>query len=334
MEAAIRALLQEGGVAFKQNGKSFITNCPRCSKKDKLYIRRQDGRFVCWHCREIDGFQGRPEYALTELCNRPLGEIRKALYGDESTRPASLFLDLGLGDFDAEEEDLIDLPTPLKPVLWPVTFETLDKEISKPGVEYLANRGIPLTLAQEYGIRYNPWKRRVVFPVQFQGSLYGWQERIIDNDKPYWDARKQKMVAPIKAFTSDDLPRDRTLMFMDRLEGSKHAVLTEGPFDGLKAHLCGGNVVSMGAAVSRQQLELIRNSGIHKLYLGLDPDAYLEINRIRKLMSDVVIYDLRPPHPYGDLGAMPMEEVQTLFEKAEELHPTAVVIYLKNHFGA
>lgn len=335
MEAEIRALLQEGGVAFKTNSKSFIvSSCPRCSKKDKLYIRRNDGRFVCWHCREIDGFQGRPEYALTELCSLPLVEIRKKLYGDASTRPATLFLNLNTEDFaDEGDEDYIDiLPTP-KSIIWPLDFYDLNHEFSVKGVAYLERRGIPKSVAIEYGIRYYPAKQRIVFPVQNRNSLFGWQERMIADDKPYWDIQRQRMVSPLKAKTSDGLKRDQVLMFADRLEGSEHCILTEGPVDALKAHLCGGNVASMGKAVSKSQLQLIRNSGISKLYLGLDPDAYLEINRIRKLMSDVVLYDLRPPEPYKDLGEMSLEAVKTLFDRAPVLNPAAVVIYLKELFG-
>lgn len=322
----------EGGASFKQNTKSFILTCPRCSKKDKLYIRRNDGRFVCWYCREIDGFQGHPEYVLSELCGLPVKEIRKQLYGDESTRPAQLFLDLNLSDF--EDEDFIDLPPVPKPVAWPLEFFSLDHEASVKGVEYLEGRGVPKSIAMEYGIRYHPAKQQVIFPVQHRGNLYGWQARLTTGDKPYWDDKRQRMVSPLKVLTSPDLQRDRTLMFMDRLDGSQHAVLTEGPFDGLKAHLCGGNVATMGKAVAKSQLELIRNSGIHKLYIGLDPDAYLEVNRIRKIMTDVVLYDLRPPAPYKDLGEMPMDAVRALFESAPELHPADVVIYLKDHFGA
>lgn len=334
MEAEIRALLQEGGVSFKQNSKSFIATCPRCNKKDKLYIRRNDGRFVCWYCREIDGFQGQPEYALTEMCGLSLKEVRKQLYGDESTRPAKVFLDLNMRDFEDDDGDFIDLEPILKPIAWPLDFFDLDHEASKAGVEYLERRGIPKSIAKEYGIRYYPAKQRVIFPVQHRGQLYGWQERRIAGDKPYWDQLRQKQVTPLKVLTSPDLQRDRTLMFMDRLDGAEHCVLTEGPVDALKAHLCGGNVATMGKAVAKPQLDLIRNSGIHKLYLGLDPDAWLEINRIRKLMSDVVLYDLRPPAPYKDLGEMPMEAVRALFESAPELHPAHVVIFLKDHFGA
>lgn len=335
MEAEIRAILQEGGVSFKQNGKSFIMTCPRCSKKDKLYLRRKDGRFVCWYCKEIDGFNGKPEYALHELSGVPVQEIRKKLYGDDVRRPAEVYLDIDIRDFEDEDaDDFLDLAPKVKAVAWPLDFYDLSHEVSGPGRDYLEGRGIPTSVAREYGIRYYPGKRRIIFPVQSRGELYGWQERLTEGDKPYWDARRQKVVSPLKVVTMTDLPRDRVLMFADRLNGSDHCVLTEGPVDALKAHLCGGNVATMGKAVAGSQLDLIQSAGVSRVYLGLDPDAYLEVNRIRKILTDVVLYDLRPPAPYNDLGEMPMEAVRHLFDNAPVLNPGHVVLYLKDHFGA
>lgn len=335
MEAEIRALLQESGVGFKTNGKSFICSCPRCGKAQKLYIRRQDGRFVCWHCREIDGFHGKAEYALSELCSLPLHEVRKQLYGDESTRPAVMYLDLDLGDF-AEEDEYIDLPQQavLKSIPWPLGMVDIDHPLAARGVQYLEKRGITLDIAKLYGIRYNPIQQRVVFPLESRGNLYGYQERIIDGDKPYWNAIQQRVVKPIKAFTSTDAPRDRVLMFADRLQGSKHCILTEGPIDAMKAHLCGGNVATLGAAVTKAQLDLIRNSGVSKIYMGLDPDAWEEVNRLRKELVDLTVYDLRPPAPFKDLGEMSMEQVYQLFQQAPVLHPNDLVLYVKNFYGA
>lgn len=333
MEAEIRNLLEEGGVSFKQNNKSFIMTCPRCNKKDKLYIRRSDGKFVCWYCAEIDNFYGRAEFALTELVGMPVEEVRKKIYGEEGHGTATVDLHLNIKDY-GEDEDFVDLAPSPQIYAWPLEFYTLDKEEAKKGVDYLERRGIHKALAIEYGIRYDPAKCRVIFPVQSHGELYGWQARLIEGDKPYWDERQRKIVTPLKIVTSPDLKRDRCMMFIDRLEGRHHAVLTEGPVDAIKAHLCGGNVASMGKAVSNGQLEILHNAGIERLYLGLDPDAWLEIDRIRKKMWDMVVFDLRPPKPYKDLGEMPLEAVQHLFDHAPVLNSAQIVLYLKTSFGA
>lgn len=335
MEAEIRALLQEHGVSFKPNSKSFIMSCPRCGKSQKLYIRKADGRFVCWYCKEIDGFQGRAEFALAELCSLPVQEVQKRLYGEGHGKPTAIYLTIDVADFEDEDsDDYVDLQQQLKPQAWPLDFYPLDHELGVKGARYLESRGIPTSVAMEYGIRYYPAKTSVVFPVQSQGQLYGWQQRLVENDKPYWDERRKRIITPLKAITSTDLKRDQVLMFSDRLNGSKHCVLGEGPIDALKAHLCGGNVASLGKAVSDAQLELIRNSGVDALYLGLDPDAYLELDRIRKKMRDLVLYDFRPPAPFKDLGEMEMQAVKYHFDNAQVLNPAFVLIYLKNHFGA
>jgi hypothetical protein len=111
-------------------------------------------------------------------------------------------------------------------------------------------------------------------------------------------------------------------MFFDRLQGQKHAVLCEGPMDALKAHLCGGNVASMGKAVSRAQLQLLRNAGVERLYIALDPDAQEEANRIaRQVGMDMKVYNMMAPAPYKDLGEMHFDAVRELFQSARRMGP-------------
>jgi hypothetical protein len=333
LEPKIRELLQTHGVDFKSNSKSFIMDCPRCHKSGKLYMMRQSGRFVCFYCREIEGYQGKPEFALADLCGLRLSEVRKALYDDEP-QGSSLLLGGGLQEFtDEDDENYMDIVQPLDRVQWPVDSLVLDHPDAIKGVRYLESRGIPMGLAMEYSIRYWPSERRVMFPVISHGNLLGYQSRLIEKDKPYWNERLRKVVSPQKILTNPELKRDQTLMFSDRVTGD-HAILCEGPLDSLKAHCGGGNVAAMGKAVATSQLQLLRNCGIKRLYLALDPDAYLELDRLRKTLADVTLYDLRPPAPYKDLGDMPILEVKGLVDRAPILNPAQIVFYLKNHFGA
>lgn len=331
MEAEIRDILQEHGVSFKTNGKSFILTCPRCSKLEKLYIRRWDGRFVCWHCAESDNFKGRPEFALRELTGLPLSTLRNKLYGVDTTATADFHMYIDMGDFFDDEEDFIVDDAPKEIVQDPEHVPLSDPRAA-PGVEYLAKRGIPQHIAEQYNVKYWISRRRVVFPVDDGAKHYGSQARAVYNTDTYWDEERQKFVRPLKIVTTDDLDRERLLMFADRLKGQDHAVLCEGPIDALKAHMCGGNVAAMGKVVTRQQLELIRNAGIGKLYLALDPDAYREVQKIYRIFSDLQVYDLRPPSRYSDLGAMPMEEVKAMFDAAQPLSPGQIFVYMKNHY--
>lgn len=333
MEADIRDILQEHGISFKTNGKSFIMACPRCSKSEKLYIRRWDGRFVCWFCAESDNFKGRPEFALRELTGLPLQTLRQRLYGIDTTATSDFHMHFSMGDFYDEEEDYIVNDDPPELVEDPEHVPLTDPRAAI-GVEYLAKRGIPLEIAQQYDVRYWIPRRRIVFPVKDGDKRHGYQARAVYNTDPFWDDERKKMMRPLKILTSEDLDRERLVMFADRLKGSDHAVLCEGPIDAMKAHLCGGNVASMGKSVSYKQLELIRNAGITKLYLGLDPDAYREVQKIYRIFSDLQVYDLRPPKGYSDLGEMPMEEVKAMFDAAKPLSPGQIFVYMKNHYEA
>lgn len=331
MEAEVRDILQEYGVSFKTNGKSFIMTCPRCSKSEKLYIRRHDGRFVCWHCAEHDNFKGKPEFALRELTGQPLQVLRKRLYGVDTDATSDFRINIKMGDFYDDDDEIVMrdiIPTVVQD---PEHVELTDPR-AQPGVEYLEKRGIPLAVAIEYKLKYWISRRRVIFPVSDGDKFYGSQARAIYNTDPFWDEERKKMMKPLKIVTSDDLDRERLIMFADRLKGVEHAVVCEGPIDAMKAHLCGGNVATMGKAVTRQQLELIRNSGIRKVYLGLDPDAYREVQKVYRIFSDLEVYDLRPPKQYGDLGAMSMEDVKVMFDNARPLSPGQIFIHMKNHY--
>lgn len=323
--SVLQDLLSEAGVGKKQNSKSYILTCPRCGKKDKLYIRKSDGRFACWVCKDRDGFQGRPEFALAELTSRSLSELKQILYGGEEL-VGQCFLDVQLTDFFEDSESV---PTSIKDLVEVVAhpdFRAIDSQWSTEGRKYLESRGISLELALEYKIQYWPAKSRVVFPVYSRGRLLGWQSRTIKPNE-FIDEDGDLIKFP-KALTYEGLEKDKALMFVDRIVG-EHAVLCEGPMDALKAHLCGGNVASLGKAVSQTQLNLLINSGISKLYVALDPDASPEVsNIVKRLAGQIAIYDMRAPSG-TDLGAMNLEEVKVLFDRAPEVNAANLFIYLR-----
>jgi hypothetical protein len=324
----LKEMLDEGGISYKQNSKSFVLSCPRCLKPDKVYLRKSDGRFICFVCAEVDGFRGSAEWLLTELLNRSVSDIKTTLYGFSDVGGGG-FLDLQLQDF--YEQGLDSEPT-LSPMLEmdpDPGFRELDTEAGAPGRLYLEKRGVPVEIAKEYGIWYWPQENRIVFPVKSGGKLLGWQDRYCGRTE-YYDREADVPVKLMKAMTTPGLKRDRVLLFGDRLKGD-HAVLCEGPFDALAAHLCGGNVATMGKIVSNQQLQLLKNSGIKRLYLALDPDAYKEAAGVLKVMiDDIDVYDMRPPAPYEDIGAMPMAAVVELMASAPRIDRNYLFLYLKD----
>lgn len=340
--AALVRIVESSGVPHRQNAIAFIFTCPRCQKKDKLYIRKRDGRFVCWVCAETENFKGHAEWALRELTGIKIRELQEKLYGGEI--PDQLVeLEVELDDIWGEQEDdEISLPPAPKPVCCPFDFYEYTDPLFADGARYLASRGIKIEHVKAYDIRYCPayvqgkgfrTDRRVIFPVKVKGTLIGWQARIIDSTKRVDDSGREFSIP--KILTSESL-RDsgaRYLMFQDQLKDSPHCVLTEGPVSAIKAHLCGGNVASMGKAVTAAQLDTILSYGVKKLYLALDPDAAGDVSRIlRDLDPSVETYLLLPPEGREDLGDATQEEVYEQFKNAPRVDRDVLMFSLGSTF--
>lgn len=309
-------IIKGSGISHKENSISFVFTCPKCNKKDRLYIRKRDGIFRCFYCITTVNFQGKAEYALQHLLERSYKDIQKDIY-DNIEQKIELFINLSIVDFDDEIETTVELD-PLPILTFPLDFYTLTHDFSKKGREYLLKRNLDIDMCQEYDIRYCPSERRIVFPVKHEGNIYGWQNRtILENPS-----------VP-KMLSSTNLPKNRTLMFMDRLKGLGYAILTEGPIDALKCHLIGGgNVATMGKQVSDGQIQLLLDHGIKKLYLALDPDAYMEMDLLCNKWRHIFELFLMHPHK-KDIGEMDYEEVLELFKHAPKIEPHYIFSYIK-----
>jgi len=332
----LREYLEASGLKWKASKTSYIFDCPKCRKTDKLWMYQSDGRFVCWHCAEIDGFKGRPEYALSELLNLPVRSIQKELYGSESPT-VELFFDFKLENWWSNDEYLEEVPdlNQLPTILWGPDALPIDSPFATQGAEYLISRGIPLELAQSYGIHYSGSQMRVLFPVQYKRRLFGWQARYVGATE-FWDEETGLKRTIPKVLTVEGLKKDKVVMFADRLTGSDQAIICEGPVDALKCHACSvdgrpaGNIATMGKAVSAAQIALLRYSGINRIYLALDPDAAAETERlVRELHEYMDVYLMEVPKPWKDFGEMSIADVAGVYRGARKVTPGRVYVYLK-----
>lgn len=324
---SLEKLIRNSGIPFRENATSYVFSCPRCHKKDKLAMYKETGGFICYHCA-VDGFKGRPEFALAELLNKHVGEIRKIIYG--SNVPETFgYLDVQFVDYwnENEELQLPELEANIPETCWPPDFVGMEQPmVFVKGARYLHKRGITPEHVTVYDIKYSPIDQRVIFPVKIDNKLIGWQARSI-NPTERWDAETERTVRIPKILTSGSLigKGQKWLMFQDRLKGSPHCVLAEGPISALKAHKCGGNVASMGKNVSEHQLKTIKKS-VKKLYIALDPDAGQEIAKLAyDLYEDLEIYLMRMPQNFNqldsdenekDLGDLSDDEVLEVFLRA------------------
>ncbi len=331
-QEALRKLIEESGVPFRQNSVSWIFCCPLCEKKDKLYLRKVDGRFTCWICKETSGFQGRPEFALTKLLDMPVGQIKKLLYGDSTVEHLKNYLEKPVWkDFWGEDDDEFEIEVEDKlptGTCWSPDFVGPDDIAFAPGARYLHKRGLTIEHVNAYQIKYDPPSNRVIFPFIVEGRILGWQARYIGDLLKVNPNTGREYRIP-KALTT--LPQGIQgvyVMFQDRLKGSEHCVLTEGPIDAIKAHLCGGNVASLGKGVSDSQLKTIAKY-VKKLYVGLDPDAGTDIRRIvDKYSEDFEIYLMQPPKGREDFGDCTPEEVYEAFMRAPRIKRGTLMVSL------
>lgn len=310
--AVLRSFVEGSGLSYDENSVSWIFTCPRCSKPKKLYLRKRDGRFVCWRCKETDNFQGRAEYALLELTGQSYDEVCRFLYGDIPLRDDPS-LSSSIDDLFEEEDATEEFGHEV--IKWPYDFYSIDDLRSQRGAEYMIGRGVPLRLQKEYGLHYAPEQRRVYFPIGEKGFLYGYQGRLIVPHQ-YEDEETGESKEVPKILSSKGVRRDRVLMFADRLQGCEHAIVCEGPVDAIKAHFCRGNVATMGKEVSTHQIKMLINSGVKRVYIALDADATEAIERlISEMNGDVELYEMIPQQlgRKVDLGAMTFEEVYSLF---------------------
>lgn len=325
----LERVIKDSGLSYSETRSSYVLTCPKCNKRKKLYIRKTDGIFCCWVCRTTDGFQGKPEYALSELIGCSVREAIGMLYEDELDSPPNECL-INLDSFFQNGEVPEDVKEIMPSLRWPFDYFKIDDEKSYKGLAYLESRGVPKEVAIQYDIRYCPQERRVIFPVKtISGELLGWQGRLTFNPQKYID-EKGELTSSLKIKSSDSLNgiRDRVLMFAERLVGSNHAVLSEGPFDGVKLHLVGGNVATMGKSVSVGQLNLIKNYGIKKLYIALDPDAAEEVIRVvRDFYSDFELYNMFDI-PNKDIGEMSFKEAYEVFLSSKKINGGNLFIFL------
>lgn len=308
----IRNVLQENSVNFRENGQSFILDCCKCGKKEKLYIRKRDGRFICFTCS--DDFKGKVDKVLSEL----LGI---------TTQQANEMLDID--NFSAPVHEPLELSLPTEHKKMSPSIVGWYHPLFVRGQLYLEGRGITLEMMKFYNIHYDYVSKRVIFPVLDGEGIVGWTDRSVlpDEKLDYVDKFGNSKHIPKSLHNFD---KSKYLLFNELWpENADYLILAEGPVSAMKAHLCGNTVASMGKHVSDHQLDIIRARKLKSLYLGLDPDAG---DKIEKLVEKLYgrgtdIYLLRPAKGKKDLGACSVEEVYDVFKSStEKLTPSHIIV--------
>jgi hypothetical protein len=145
------------------------------------------------------------------------------------------------------------------------------------------------------------------------GIMYGWQGRAIDKDNK------------LKMYNMPGIWQGKTLMFYDNIVNKDFAILAEGPISALKFEKVGNFVASMGKnSITDAKLQLIKQSGIKKLYLALDRDALNLIpeikNKVDNLRCGIKCSIIEVPPHRDDFGDCTYDECYDAFMNAKEIN--------------
>lgn len=320
MEARIAEFLKNHKVLTKiETSRSYVFDCPACGGHNKLYIQKEDGRSVCFKKKtaKCPSAGSKVDYSLSLLSGLTTEEVKKELYGFVRQLEDEIRV-----SFD---EEVVEKPKKeLEKGSLPLDVLFIGDPEASDGLNYLLGRGLTLEVLKTQQVLYRPSRRMVIFPIIMDKILYGWQGRAID------PVPKEKRM--------DNMPGDwkaSTIMFYENIVGKDYAIVAEGPVSAMKFAKAGNFVCTMGKEISKEQLRLLRQSGIKKLYLALDPDAFDKIHKIRDSMNEstggqLKCYMIEVPPEKEDFGDCTYEECERAFREAKQLTGEEIFVYIED----
>lgn len=305
LETKLKKLIEDKGLDYKETRQSWVVDCisPSCGKEKHMYIRRRDGMSKCFRCGS--SWDWRNLVAELEGC-RPSDSWSVLFKGQSGNSLNKLELDLKL---DPEEE--IDLSDDDEPYI-ELSKDFLNVDESDRGMSYLESRGVTdAKTILDFDIRWHEGMQSVVFPISRDGYVYGWQARKVDPkpDEP-------------RLLTKTGFNKSKHLLNYDVAKSMDSIILVEGPFDCIKVAQAGfGAVCSFGKEVSKKQIAMLLSSSASRIYVGLDPDAYKEAEKVIDLLClSKRVFRVNPPKGKKDFGECSPEEVRQSIELAIEIY--------------
>jgi hypothetical protein len=298
----LQRFLDKHGVHYHEGNRSFVTSClsPACGKEDHCYIRKSDGRTICFRC----GRKWNWKRMVSAIVSCSLEEAYGAFFGtgagEEIVKPLDITQLFGSEDEDEDEEE------PLASIALGPDF--VDAGLVTRALEYLIKRGITSAdLISQYDLKYHAQMDAVVFPVKKENVLYGWQARRIDPKE-----------GELRLISHRNFQKSHFLLNYDRAKSFDRVVIAEGPFDCMHCELEQvTGVASFGKNVSLEQIKLLLDLPAQNIYLGLDPDATDEVYDILgKVGFGKRLYRIWPPKHRKDFGECTKEEMAEAITKA------------------
>ena len=178
--------------------------------------------------------------------------------------------------------------------------KTIDKSILdtyQNWCPYLAKRGLSRETCRKYEVKYDSQNRQVVFPCyDVDGNLVMLHRRSIDTKMFYLDEDVNKPVFGLDKIVQNHISK---------------AIVTEGPFDALKAVEFGFPACATLGNLDDDQINQINESGIKFLYIMFDNDAAGDKfkQKLKKSLKKTIwTYEPKFPSNRKDIGELTYEE--------------------------
>lgn len=323
LEIKLKDFLSKNGVKFRSGRQSFIlSKCLNCGKEDKQYIRKRDGKSICFKCSSRWNWRS----LVCQIAGVEEHMAREKLFGfgsgDELANEFTVELTLSYlnqEEIENEEEALLSKPIRLG-------FDFVDYSKSEAAKEYLRKRGVlEDEVCERFQLKYQALMNAVVFPVVKDEKYYGWQARKIS---PKEDE--------IRLVTMWGFDKSKFLLNYDEASKCERIIVTEGPFDCIKTELSAvkkegfAGVASFGKYVSFDQIELLLKSPAKEIYIGLDNDATEEVYEVaERLALDKKVFRINPPAHRKDFGECTENDVLESVRKAVPANGFFLEVYLK-----
>lgn len=333
--AQIVEILQEYGLDFKEKNRTLTgVPCPICQREDKFSILKANGYTICYRSsceygkRDFVGFvQAVAGISFEEALEKLKGERDENDVGDLLKEGLGLKIEL-VDPFEDDDEMDMSILSDLTPVKYPDWHMV---PITSPegydGLKYLEGRGITKEMAQNLEITFSPFYQRVYLPIKMNDVFYGYQGRAI-----------RKVEDKDRIRNNEGFHRETLVMFLDNLKYSKDAIISEGPFDGMKFELVGGYVSTLGKEITDKQIQLIMSYEPERIFLALDDDAAYEMMLLLEKIQKP-IYKLNVPDSCrerckangkkADFGECTLEEAKYAKENAVLLGKQSLLVHLK-----
>jgi hypothetical protein len=172
---------------------------------------------------------------------------------------------------------------------------------------YLATRGVDYETAEFLDLRYDVWRKRVVFPTRgFDGVLYGLHGRDVTgtSDLPYL------------AYKADGQSNDQVWLGEHWLDDTKPVLLVESVFD-LAACLPFFKNVATPRHSSISKAALERIAGFPAYYTLFDNDKAGNLARAKVASMKGAIVTHLTCAPYNDPGATPVDVLSEILAQIQ-----------------